>query len=200
MQYYTYYKTLPVFLATRGLIFLMVGIYLYSFIDPYKLLTNFSYANSVGETNILRQFLPTLLHLNFVHLFLNLTAFWILSDVISKKEGGWISILIFIVSGYTGNIAQANLIDPSFLGVSGVVFGQAGFVLMMKFLDTPERYKEIPYTVVLNLGILLFVGFLVNNMNLSFKMANMAHLFGMLGGMAFAFPYYFISVRRKKKK
>ena len=139
MQYSTYVKTVPVFLATRGLIFLMVGIYLYSLFNIYGLSDFFRYLDSQGKTDLVRQFLPTLLHLNFIHLFISLVAFWVLSNIISKREGGWISILVFIVGGYAGNIAQANIVGPAFLGASGAVFGMAGFILTMKFLDTPER-------------------------------------------------------------
>ena len=140
----------------------------------------FDWRQILTQFEVWRILTPIFLHLGFLHLIFNM---WWLKDFgafIEMRHGTLMLLAMVVVIGSLSNLAQAYLSNPNFGGMSGVIYGLFGYLWIRGRLD-PGFGVSIPRsTVIILIGwmALGFFGF--------FRMANIAHLGGLVVGMAWA--------------
>ena len=145
---------------------------------------------------------PIFIHVNLLHLFVNMYSLWVIGPWVEKLYGSAKFVVFWVATGIFGVVASYLTVIPgahpgiisSFLikraddpsaGASGALFGLVGvlFVFGLKYRrELPEGFKRAFGTgllpvILLNLGI----GFLARNI-----IDNAAHLGGLLSGAALA--------------
>ena len=138
---------------------------------------------------------PIFLHFSILHLIFNM--FWLLDlgSMIETRRGSIFLLVMVVVTAAVSNLAEYYVSlslsglsfhpNPSFGGMSGVVYALFGYV-WMKGKYQPHLgigVQQQTVTVMLVWLVLCMTG-LVGNV------ANTAHLVGLLGGVAFGYlPY-----------
>lgn len=143
------------------------------------------------QGQVWRLFSPVLLHADLLHLFFNLTWFFVLGKQIELRIGSlrfwWLIFAIAIVS----NTAQYLISGPAFLGLSGVVAGLTGFIwTRQKSYGEPYPLQRVTVYMIFCfiLGVaaiegLLFLLSIMVHENFSLGIANTAHLTGAWMGL-----------------
>jgi rhomboid protease GluP len=145
---------------------------------------------------------PMFLHVNLIHLAVNMYSLWILGPYVEKIYGSAKFVFFWVMTGIAGvvgsyltvrpNLAGSGLgkflfkaLDSPSAGASGALFGLVGvlFVFGIKFRhELPEGFKRAFGTGLIPVIMInLFIGFLGRSI-----IDNAAHLAGMLSGAALA--------------
>lgn len=145
---------------------------------------------------------PMFLHVNLLHLMVNMYSLWILGPYVEKLYGSAKFVVFWVVTGFVGVLASYLTVRPDlatsgigrFLfklndvpsaGASGALFGLIGvlFVFGIKFRhELPEGFKRAFGTGLLpTILINLFIGYLGRGF-----IDNAAHLGGLVSGAALA--------------
>jgi len=145
---------------------------------------------------------PMFIHVNLIHLLVNMYSLWILGPYVEKLYGSAKFVVFWVLTGIAGVVASYLTVRPTlatnglsrFLfkamdepsaGASGALFGLVGvlFVFGIKFRhELPEGFKRAFGTgLVPVIMINLFIGFLGRGF-----IDNAAHLGGLLSGAALA--------------
>jgi len=145
---------------------------------------------------------PMFLHVNFMHLAVNMYSLWILGPYVEKIYGSAKFVFFWVFTGIAGVVASYLTVRPSLAGsglggfvfkavdspsagASGALFGLVGvlFVFGIKFRhELPEGFKRAFGTGLIPVIMInLFIGFLGHSF-----IDNAAHLGGMLSGAALA--------------
>lgn len=188
---------------TMGLMMVCVGIFLsMRFINADEIffwlkISNFTpvgigLPEVLQKGHIWRLVTPILMHGNLIHIFFNL---WCMKDLGSILEWrlGWRSLLgLIVVIAVVSNLAQYYVSKSgNFLGISGVVFGLLGFLWIKGKLD-PDFGLELPRPIVFLMLLWLVLGYTgALDGFVGGKIANTAHLAGLIAGMACVFlPFW----------
>jgi membrane associated rhomboid family serine protease len=146
---------------------------------------------------------PMFIHVNLMHLLVNMYSLWIIGPYVEKLYGGSKFVVFWVLTGIAGGVASYLTVvspsaplgalgrfifkvhdDPS-AGASGALFGLVGvlFVFGIKFRrELPEGFKRAFGTGLLPMIALnLFIGYLGRGI-----IDNAAHLGGLIAGAAFA--------------
>jgi rhomboid protease GluP len=145
---------------------------------------------------------PMFIHVNLLHLLVNMYSLWIVGPYVEKLYGSAKFVVFWVLTGVAGIIASyltvrpgmgagpitgfifKNLDTPS-AGASGALFGLVGvlFVFGIKFRhELPEGFKRAFGTGLLPMIFLnLFIGYVLRGF-----IDNAAHLGGMLSGAVLA--------------
>jgi rhomboid protease GluP len=145
---------------------------------------------------------PMFLHVNLLHLIVNMYSLWIVGPYVEKLYGSAKFVVFWVVTGVAGVVASYLTVRPSlaagpfarFLfkafdepsaGASGALFGLVGvlFVFGIKFRhELPEGFKRAFGTGLLPMIMLnLFIGYVGRGF-----IDNAAHLGGMVSGALLA--------------
>jgi membrane associated rhomboid family serine protease len=145
---------------------------------------------------------PIFIHVNLIHLLVNMYSLWIIGPYVEKLYGSAKFVVFWMVTGIAGVVASYLTVRPAlatsglsrFLfkvmdepsaGASGALFGLVGvlFVFGIKFRhELPEGFKRAFGTGMLPVIMInLFIGFLGRGF-----IDNAAHLGGLLSGTALA--------------
>ncbi|WP_127848697.1 rhomboid family intramembrane serine protease [Lacticaseibacillus hulanensis] len=126
---------------------------------------------------------PIFLHIGITHLVVNMVTLWILGRVTEQAFGHWRFLVIYLVSGITGNFAGLLFGSTSAVaaGASTSLFGLFGAFLMIgdSFRDRPQiaaMTRSVLAVVAVNLVFDLFAG----NIDIA------GHLGGLIGGFLIA--------------
>jgi GlpG protein len=145
----------------------------------------------ISQGEVWRLVTPALLHLGFLHIFFNALWFILLSNQIEYRIGWWRSLLLMILVAIISNTAQYLMSGPFFLGLSGIVTGQAGFIWARQQKAPWEGYLLNRFTLIFLgvfvlamffLSLLFFFLQLLGKTTQPFIIANTAHLTGALVG------------------
>jgi rhomboid protease GluP len=152
---------------------------------------------------------PMFVHINIVHLLMNMFSLLILGPFVEKLYGSAKFVVFWVVTGIAGSVGSYLAVRPalahgllgSFIfhsvdvpaaGASGALFGLIGvlFVFGIKFRrELPEGFKRVFGTGMLPIIFInLFIGFIGRNF-----ISNAAHLSGLFAGAALAL---FVDYRR----
>lgn len=138
-----------------------------------------------------RLFSPCVLHLNLLHILFNMIWLWVLGRPIEQRIGSGRTLLMALVIGILSNTAQYVMSGPFFLGYSGIVMGQAGFIWMREKIAPWEGYPLQRSTILfliifilamLGLQLLSFFVQVFSELPFILNIANTAHLIGGLVG------------------
>lgn len=150
------------------------------------------YTNGLRELfrgQVWRLITPIFIHMGVLHLLFNM---WWLADlgaIIERRRGWRRFLLLVLVSAAGSNLAQYAVeafanpegIPQFFGGMSGVVYALLGYCFVKAFIEG-ERDYALPNMLVYFMMGWLVLGFIVPGM----RMANWAHLGGLLIGYGFA--------------
>lgn len=131
------------------------------------------------EWQIWRWFSHALLHFSAMHIIFNLLWWWQLGGDIDKRLGGKKLLEIFFVSAAISGIGQYWIEGANFGGLSGVVYALVGYLWMLT-VKRPDIGLIIPKPIVAFMLVWLVLGFVQPFL----AIANMAHLTGLLAGVA----------------
>lgn len=141
--------------------------------------------DAIRQGEVWRLITPALLHANFLHLLFNMWALVVLGTVIEYRRGTRTLAGLSLASALVSNLGQyayavyfVHQLHP-WVGISGVVYALFGYVWMLGRVELASGMYLHPSSVRIML-LWLILGF-TGSMN----MANGAHLFGLLTGMAF---------------
>lgn len=129
---------------------------------------------------------PVFLHFGAIHLIFNGLWLWEMGKKIEAAGFVWILLALVIITGLASNIAQLIVTGPVFGGMSGVIYGLLAYGwLAGRFY--PLRDLSLPSVIVNFMLIWLLLGFTGFSEVIGLgKMANTAHLVGLLSGLVFA--------------
>ncbi len=143
----------------------------------------------IRSGEIWRLFTPMFIHFGIMHILFNMLWLRDLGSMIEARESSWRLLILVLLTAAGSNLAQ-YLISipalptlsggaPNFGGMSGVVYGLMGYIWMRGKFDPSSGLflNKSTVTMMLVWLVLCFTGLLG-------PIANLAHLFGLLIGMA----------------
>ena len=133
---------------------------------------------------------PILIHFSFTHLAFNCLWIYVLGEKIERVDSKTVFVLLVIFSSICSNFLQYYWTSSSlFGGLSGVIYGLLGYCMILEMESDDERY-ELPPALYMFMIIWLLLGFFeVLDMFGFGKVANFAHLGGLISGMMFGMMY-----------
>jgi len=123
---------------------------------------------------------PAFIHFSVLHLMFNLLWWWYLGGQIEQRLGSGKLFILLIVGAALPNIAEFFASGPRFGGLSGVVYALLGYSWLRTRLQ-PDCGLAMPSALMGFMLVWLVLGFLDM---LGTPTANMAHLVGLLVGLA----------------
>jgi len=142
-----------------------------------------------------RALTPIFIHLSFFHIALNMWWLFDLGSLLERRKGWPLLLGLVIVSGVGSNMLQAAIKDPSFGGMSGVIFALFGYAWILSERSSDSGIDLHPILPVFMVGWLL-LGFVLPMIGLDMGIANWCHLGGLVIGVAFAFGELAIRARK----
>jgi len=118
------------------------------------------------------------LHVNWIHLSLNLSALWVIGKVL-EIEMGWLKFFILCAgSGLCGIITSFLFVPEVTIGASAIGYGLWGAVILAIFRSNWKSRHS---------ALILQISFLIGSLALGFFLPfdNYAHLGGLLFGVVF---------------
>jgi GlpG protein len=147
----------------------------------------------VRQGQVWRLFTPSFLHGGIIHLVFNLFWWIYLGKQIEYRLGWGRYLVLILVGALISNLAQYFASGADFLGLSGVVCAQAGFVLSRERIAPWEGYPVPRPTLNFLMGFVLIAaiaeGLIVlaqaagTAIQLPFGLGNSAHIAGGLAGI-----------------
>lgn len=147
----------------------------------------------VAQGQFWRLFTPIFIHFGALHLIFNMMWFYQLGSMVEARQNSLFLLLFIAVSAAASNIAQYALSEhhvriadqiisfrsPTFGGMSGVLYALAGYIWMQgKYNPASGLYLDRQTIVLLLIWLVVCYTGLVG------PVANMAHVAGLLVGMA----------------
>ncbi|MFQ2510131.1 rhomboid family intramembrane serine protease GlpG [Aeromonas caviae] len=127
-----------------------------------------------------RYITPAFIHFSVLHLVFNLLWWWYLGGQIEQRLGSGKLFILLIIGAALPNIAEFFVSGPRFGGLSGVVYALLGYSWLRTRLQ-PDCGLAMPPALMGFMLVWLVLGFLDM---LGTPTANMAHLVGLLVGLA----------------
>jgi GlpG protein len=125
---------------------------------------------------------PIFLHFTIMHLLFNMLWLKDLGTMIERLGSTRLLLGLVLVAGLLSNIGQFLFAGPFFGGMSGVVYALLGFVWMKSRFDPASGFHLEKQTVIMMIG-----WFFVCMTGAVGPVANYAHGFGLVVGMAWGF-------------
>ena len=136
---------------------------------------------------------PDFIHFNVMHITFNLLMLWVLGGQLEIQKGSISFIALVIFVSVISNIAQLLETSYYFGGLSGVVYGLVGYCWLWKIFDKNIFFP--PALLKFSL-VWLLLGYTPITEWLGWgKMANAAHLYGLLAGIVWAGITLFVNER-----
>jgi len=165
--------------AMRQLMFVEMPLYKAS-LDP---------AASLKQGELWRVLTPAFLHGGPIHLLFNMLSLASLGRLTERLEGIMRYAILLLLLAVGSHLLQGLMPtkwfgSPNFVGISGVIFGLLGYIGMKTTLR-PDLGFQLPAQVYLMTALILVIGF--GGGTKDFQMANLAHVGGLVAGIALAF-------------
>ncbi len=124
---------------------------------------------------------PIILHIGFLHLFMNSLALYYIGPAVEKAYGRFRFLLIYIIAGVAGTFASFAFSPNLSAGASGAIFGCFGALLYIGVQNRQVFLRTIGPNILMVIAINLAFGFAVPNID------NAGHIGGLVGGFLAAF-------------
>lgn len=148
----------------------------------------------VRSGQIWRLFTPMFLHFGIMHIFMNMWLFMDLGGAIERRYGPWWTLVLVLFISALSNTLEYAFNSPGFGGMSGVVFGLFGFVLVQSKYNPFSNFYVSPMMT----GILLF-WFVYCIVGLPGEIANFVHWGGLASGAVIGYLCSVFSIHRPIK-
>lgn len=148
----------------------------------------------LSQGQLWRLISPDFIHFNIMHIVFNLLMLWVLGGQLEIRKGSAAFVNLAIFVSLISNVAQ--LLDSGYLfgGLSGVVYGLIGYCWILKKTDPTIFLPDVIFRFSI---VWLLLGYTPLTESLGWgRMANSAHLYGLLSGIVWGI----ISVRMSGKK
>ena len=131
----------------------------------------------IRQGDIYRLLSSVFVHASIIHLICNMYALYVIGPQLESYLGRIKYLLVYLLSGITGNLLSMAFTTGASVGASGAIFGLFGSLLYFGYhyrvyLGTVLKSQLIPL-IVLN----LLIGFMIPGIN------NSAHIGGLVGGV-----------------
>lgn len=175
-------------IITFAILGVTIAVYLLQMATQYFLGTDLATAylakvNSlIIQGQVWRLITPVLVHGSITHIAFNMYALYIFGQNLEYQYGHGRFLLLYLLSGFAGNVVSFVMSTTPSIGASTAIFGmvaaQGVFIYRnRKFFG--DRARGILLNVIFILGINLVLG-------LSPMIDNWGHLGGLIGGLVFA--------------
>ncbi|MEN6481449.1 MAG: rhomboid family intramembrane serine protease [Anaerolineaceae bacterium] len=128
-----------------------------------------------------RFFTPMLLHGSILHIGFNMYALYVIGQGLEKQYGHAHFLLLYVLTGFCGNVASFIFSSAASLGASTAIFGlvaaEGVFIYKNQKLFGDQARKMLMNTVLIVVVNLM--------LGLSPGIDNFAHLGGLISGVAF---------------
>ncbi|ARU58280.1 rhomboid family protease [Oleiphilus messinensis] len=139
---------------------------------------------NITEGQLWRFLTPAFLHFSMMHILFNMMWLWYLGAMVEIKQGRQRFLLIFMFSAILSNIGQYLESDQLFGGMSGVVYALFGYCWFYDRRFRPVfRVPDGLFIFIIGWLLLGYTGWADAYVG---KMANSAHLIGLLSGLLLA--------------
>lgn len=122
-------------------------------------------------------------HANFDHLFFNMLALFFFGMELERRVGGAKFLKIYFLSGVVAALAQMMIAGGSLVGASGAIYGVMGCLAIIAPEIRVLLFFVIPLSIRAAVVLFALMDFLL--MGASDNIAHMAHIAGLLVGLAF---------------
>ena len=136
----------------------------------------------IAQGQYWRLFTPMFLHGSLLHIGFNMYALYILGPGLERHFGNWRFLLLYLLSGFAGNVASFMFSEVPSLGSSTAIFGLLGAEGVFLYANrlvlggvARRALNNIVFVALINLLIGLSPG-----------IDNWGHLGGLVGGTLFA--------------
>jgi GlpG protein len=142
---------------------------------------------SLRKGELWRLITPMFPHGNTLHILFNFLAIIQLGKIVERMEGSGRYVVLVLTVGivsclFQGLMPERLFGNPFFCGLSGVVYGVFGFLLVKSILQPHLGIR------LSQLSVILMFGFLILGFTSALgRIANMAHLGGLVAGLVLAF-------------
>ncbi len=162
-----------------------VGVWLAMMVDPRAVFSALSFPDQPWrpQTEVWRWLTPVFLHFGLAHLLFNLLWWWDLGGLIERTQSRMQLLGVFVVTALVGNFWQFHEAGRGFGGLSGVVYGLLGYVWMYP-LANPRAGFRLRMDILIFMVAWLLLGYSGILDSIIGKMANGAHLAGLVAGVA----------------
>ncbi len=153
---------------------------------------------ATGEVH--RLLFPIFLHVNFIHLLINMLALFYIGIILEKKIGHYYTFLLYLICGVTGNTCSLAFIPSISFGASGSVFGFLFCLFSIQKYE--EKYLHNKKLKALNNSLqkIILINVVINVL-LAFSSSFLdwaGHLGGAIAGVLMSFAI--VSNAKKKLK
>ena len=139
----------------------------------------------IMQGQVWRLLTPLFLHGSILHIAFNMYALYVVGRRLEMYYGHGRFLLLYLLSGFAGNVLSFVLTPNPSLGASTAVFGllaaEGMFIYQNRKLFGPVRTRQS----ILNLGVIFVVNLAYGFMPRT-NIDNMGHLGGAIGGIFFA--------------
>lgn len=140
---------------------------------------------------------PDLIHFNVMHITFNMLMLWVLGGQLEIQKGSLSFLALVVFVSIVSNIAQLLETNYLFGGMSGVVYGLVGYCWMWKYYQ-PSIF--FPNALLKFSLVWLILGYtpITEWLGLG-KMANAAHLYGLISGLVWGAVTLLVNEKWLKK-
>ncbi len=145
-----------------------------------------SLRTALENGQVWRLWSPALLHFGVMHLAFNLLWLWEFGRRIEEAQGRYHLLLLVLLLAPVANVAQWLVGEgPMFGGMSGVVYGLLGYLIIAGRRSNDPRLQLPPALIVI---LVLFLVLFSTGVTTAFGLhiANAAHWGGFVGGIIWA--------------
>lgn len=139
----------------------------------------------IMQGQVWRLFTPILLHGSILHIAFNMYALYVIGRRLEMYYGHGRFLLLYLLSGFAGNVLSFVLTPNPSLGASTAIFGllaaEGMFIYQNRKLFGPVRTRQS----ILNLAVIFVINLAYGFMP-GTNIDNMGHVGGAVGGVFFA--------------
>jgi rhomboid protease GluP len=140
-------------------------------------------ANSlIVQGQIWRLFTPMFLHASIPHILFNMYALYSLGPGLERYYGHWRYLLLYILSGFAGNVASFMLSPNPSLGSSTAIFGLLGAEGIFLYQNR-KLFGNMAQRALTQIVLIAVVNLIIG---LSPGIDNWGHVGGLIAGTLFA--------------
>jgi len=152
---------------------------------------------TLEQGEVWRLISPGFIHFNVMHITFNLLMLWLLGGQLEVQKGSFSFLFLALFVSTISNVAQ--LFETSYLfgGLSGVVYGLVGYCWLWKHYEPQIFFPDILMKFSL---VWLILGYTPVTEWLGWgRMANAAHLYGLISGLIWGGLTVALKANRQKK-
>ncbi len=157
----------------------------------------FGLMTSLAAGEVWRLISPDFIHFNIMHITFNLLMLWVLGGQLEIEKGSLSFLALVVFVSIVSNIAQLLETNYLFGGMSGVVYGLVGYCWLWRYFQPKIFFPDALLKFSL---VWLILGYtpLTEWLGLG-KMANAAHLYGLIAGLLWGGITLFVNEKVMKK-